>query len=202
LGRCGAKFAFDQATEIRKSHIMKLSRIAAALAALALAASAQAALVSTTLSNVVIGGTTYNVTFTQDDSGTTSFDDVFGAGTSPALTFENNVTGLVAANALRAAVEATGFDSAPGYSGTEVIGFNVVFGLTPTNYSFYTVRPDVEDNIDVGVSAEASALRSAGTPWSFVTFATVTETPLPEPGSLALVGLALAGLGVAGRRRA
>lgn len=181
---------------------MKLSRIVASLAALALAASAQAALVSSTLSNVFIGGTVYNVTFIQDDSVTTSFDDVFGAGTTPVLTFENNVTGLAAANALRAAVEATGFDSAPGYGGTEEIGFNLVFGVTSTSYSFYTVRPDVELNAEVGVSAEASALRSLGTPWSFVTFAAVTETPLPEPGSLALVGLALAGLGFAGRRRA
>ncbi len=176
---------------------MKPIRSALALTVLTLAASAQAAIVTSALNNVSILGDTYNVTFTQDT--VTSFDLVFGAGSSPNLFFTTANAAAATADLL-AALNTAGFDPTPASPSSTMDGFVLPFAYTATGFDYYTGFVDSPSNSNIGVFGPFTTSRAFGSrQLSYVSFERVGGT-VPEPGSLALVGLAFGGLLMARRR--
>ncbi len=151
--------------------------------------SSNAALISSdVLSDVVVNGATYDVRFWQDESGTTLISDV-EANLGP-LTFTTVGDAVAARDAVRDALLANpAFDFSPALD----LGiFYVVYSFSPYSRAFCNLPMDVCD-------AGTSATRSAG--GSFTTFE-LQQPQVPEPGTLALLGLGLAGLGISRRRKA
>jgi hypothetical protein len=154
-----------------------------------------AAPVSTTLEDVTIGTSTYDITFVQDDDGFTTFNDVFGAD-SPTLTFTTQDDALAAITAIRAAVDAANLDVTPADFRN---AFTLPFAFTADTFSYFAAW--VDDPIFDGVFGPFE--RSRTTTQLFSTFALVEESrgTVPEPGTIALLGAALAGIAVLRRAR-
>lgn len=170
--------------------------LAAALAMALAAPSAQAAIVTTILNNVTIGAQAYNVIFSQSDTISTTFNDVFGAG-SPGLTFTTQSDALAATTAVRDAVDAIDFDVTPAYI---LNGFIVPFAFDAASFSHFTAWSD-DPAFGDQILGPFDNSRTTTFSISFATFETRTNG-LPEPVTLVLFGTALAGLGFSGRKRA
>lgn len=157
---------------------------------------AHAALVSTTLGGVVIGTETYNVTFTQDDAISTTFNDVFG-DVDPVLTFTNETDALAAITAVREAVDAADLDVTPAFT---LNGFVVPFAFDPTGFRHFTAWSDdpVFGDQILGPFVNPRALEFS---ISFATFEQVANG-VPEPVTLALLATGFACAGLMRARRA
>lgn len=162
-----------------------------------LASGAHAALVSTRLDNVSILGSIYDVTFWQDSSGYTTFNDVFGAAGSPVLTF-GAAQAHDAAAELLAAVNASHFHMVAATASPDFNYFNLVSGYTANEFQFFVGA--AADSVSPGLRGEFPGNRSTTTfVTSFATFERVSA--LPEPGMLALTLAALLGVGAARHRK-
>src|SRR5690606_17303078 len=142
-----------------------------------------------------IGTTTYNVTFTQDDAISTTFNDVFGDG-DPVLTFTNEADALAAITAVREAVDAADVDVTPAFN---LNGFVVPFGFDPTGFSHFTAwsdDPTFGDQI-FGPFINPRALEFS---ISFATFEQVTNG-VAEPMTLALLAIGFTCAGLSRKRR-
>lgn len=170
-----------------------IKRFACAVLLVAGSLQAHAAIVTVTFNNVQIGSDTYNVTFSQDSDGFTSFDDVFGLG-SPVFMFTNETDAKAVATALQSTADALDLDVTP--SGANNV-FLLPFAYTTTQFSFFTGWSD--DPLYDGVFGPFTDARTTST---FVgSFATFELAQVPEPGTLALLGVAMAGLTFARRRK-
>lgn len=155
--------------------------------------SGHAVLLTTTLDDVVIGTEIYDVIFHQDQDGFTSFDDVFGSGSSPTLTFSSS-SAQGAASAVRNAADAIDFDYTPAGNDN---GFILPYAFTATHYDYYTGWSD--DLVLDGVFGSFNHDRSSGAVTSFATFS--HKGSVPEPTTLALMTLGLAGIGFARKKK-
>jgi hypothetical protein len=179
-----------------KSKILGL--LAAGLLAGPMAA--QAAAINTTLNGVQIGSTIYNVTFWQDSTGSSTVDGVFGG--PPPITFSNSTDALAAANAVVTAGDAANFDYTPatGFNPSLYVnGFALVFAVDASTMSWVYGNSDT-NLLLVGVGGPLTQERSTRFGYSFAVFEAIAA--VPEPGTLALLGLGLAGLGLSRRRKA
>jgi hypothetical protein len=157
---------------------------------------AHAAIVSTTLNDVTIGAQVYNVIFSQNDTISTTFDDIFGAG-SPVLTFTTQADALAAITAVRDAVDAVDLDVTPAHI---LNGFVVPFAFDAASFSHFTAWSD-DPAFGDQILGPFDHSRTLSFSISFATFET-RANGLPEPATLVLLGTALAGLGFSGRKRA
>lgn len=157
---------------------------------LSLSALSHASLVTSTLNGVTIGGTSYDVTFTQDSDGLNSFNDLFGVGSSPTLTFTSSGDALAAVAAVVAAANSSSFDVSPGGWGN---GFGLAYALDASAFSYVTAFAGSNNTFGPFTASRDSQLGGA-----FVTFAV---SQVPEPGSLALVAVAMVTALTRSRRR-
>lgn len=173
---------------------------AAALLA-GVAAPASAALVSTTMNGVEIGSHHYNVTFWQEGNDTT-FNQVFGTG-FPGFIFTDETEAGDAAQIILNTANSTGFDVTPGSNTAGQNGFVLAFGSTADLYSAYTGWLDTPGNSFQGLFGPFDDQnRTASNVLSFAILERADVTPVPEPGSALLMGVALGAAALARRRRA
>lgn len=144
-----------------------------------------ATILTSTLNDVVIGTQTYDVTFSQDSEGTTSFNDVFGTG-SPVLTFTTNADALAAVTAVYNAAHAVNFDFTAATDVTN--GFALPYGFTGINFLYFTGWLFPFD----GIYGPFTNPRDASLSGGFATFE--LQQPVPEPATMLLLGSGLLGL--------
>jgi hypothetical protein len=153
--------------------------------------SAHAAIVTTTLNGVVIGTQTYNVIFSEDSDGATTFNDVFGAG-APALTFTTRADAFAAAMVVRDAADAIDMDVTP--AGSSINAFRLAFSYTGTDFSSFLGWPDISN----GVFGPVDISRTVEAPGSFAVF---EPRRLAEPATLSMFALVLGAVGFGPRRK-
>lgn len=169
-----------------------------AVAGLLCGVAAHAAIVTSSLNGVSIVGNVYDVTFSQNDNGLTTFDQVFGA--SPTLTF-SSANAAAAAAELLAAVEASTVDIEPGSSGLGLYGFTLFFGYTASSVDGYSMYPNTPDNGLSGIFGPFSRERDLRFGNSIASFRLATPPgTVAEPASVSLLGLVLCGLWLVRRR--
>lgn len=172
---------------------------AAALLA-SVAAPASAALVSTTMNGVEIGSYHYNVTFWQD-GGSTTFNDVFGTG-NPSFIFTDETEAHDAAQIILNTANSIGFDVTPGNDQPDWRGFVLAFGSTDDGFDFFTGWLDGTNSHNGLFGPFYGFDRNGSNSLSFATLERADATPVPEPGSALLMGVALGAAALARRRRA
>jgi hypothetical protein len=163
-----------------------------AVALLAGPLAANAALVSSNpLQGVTIAGKVYDVTFWQDSSG---FTDAAAVNTFPVY-FATQAGAEAAAGAVKDDLyllwlNGPGFDFAPA---SDLESFDVFFRSSTTDFDAVAC-----DN--GAVYGCATVFGASGTYGSIATFA--LEQSVPEPGTISLLGLGMAGIAVSRRRKA
>ena len=181
----------------------KLRLLGAACACLAVVSfNVNATLLTHNLDGVVIDGTTYNVTFVQDNGPSTenSYDAIDTSWPGPLITFTDDAAASAAVDAILIAAIAAGpnFDFTPAYSpGDGTDGFRVAYAVDGVNYEF--ILADNSATTLVVNRGSFSQNRTIMNIYSFATF----EAVVPVPPAIWLFGSGLLGLvGIARRKKA
>jgi hypothetical protein len=156
--------------------------IAALAAAAALPAQAQISVSSTMVGVPILGGI-YDVTFIQGNGTVSSFDLVYGVGSSPVLLFDAS-NAQAAAQAILSASNARDFDITPGASDAANEVFIMPYAYTATTFDFYAGWADTAGNIFSGVTGPfPGRSRISARQASFLS---ITVSAVPEPPSVLL----------------
>ncbi|MTJ51326.1 PEP-CTERM sorting domain-containing protein [Anabaena sp. UHCC 0253] len=176
---------------VLKKLSMATVGVSAVLGTFSSAASA-ATLFESTLSNVNIEGTNYNVIFRQYDGGpfNNSFNAFYGTDI-PTFTFTTAQQAYDAIEAIRAALLLTPVDVTPAPGSTST-GLRVPFAATATDYSYRTSFNG--GNFPTSPTGSFTFSRTSGNPFSMTFFESADTTSVPEPASL----IGILGLGAFG----
>jgi hypothetical protein len=136
-------------------------------------------------------GTDYSVSLLADDGGDLSLQS-FNA-LAPTITFTTLTDAMAAGAALISAFGAD-FDWSPfiGTGAEYPTGGRIAYESDATSYSYVTIN-DLNPGDQLGPFTTS---RDAGNYFSYIQFSTV-----PEPGTLALLGIGLFGMGLARRKK-
>ena len=152
---------------------------------------ANAVLITTDIGTVAILGNNYEVTLVQDDAGiqANSFNAIM-----PSITFDTLATAISAMEAIQNAVgNPFTFDWTPAFANSNCCT-RIVYSFDASNYQYIT-----NFNMISPFTGPLDLSRDFANLYSFAQFAQIAE--VPEPGTLALLGLGLVGMGLTRRRK-